>query len=272
MNRFQHKLWGYELSYPDNWVHKTTQDIEAFAAYLDSLKPNYEGAKLGHVFVRGEFNPHLQPIESLWNQHIAKLSVILGAKRLGSAPLKIGGGTGFEVEIVLPKKDKKRLWVGILSFNATVLHLMVLHLKENRGWFEPLASKIIASIHFMGQAEEIATDFIGLPIPPKYESTNPSKFLHDIKILENWLAFEGEEEIGALQNFYVRELPNFGWEILSFEPYPGSKDINFARFIIRKEDVTATLGILPFGEKYQVGKIVVKYEGKVKSEEDGVTR
>jgi hypothetical protein len=270
MNRFQHKLWGYELSYPDSWIYKKTQDIEAFAAYSDSLKPNYEGEKLGHVFVRGEFNPHLQPIESLWNQHIAKLSVILGAKRLGSAPLKIGGGTGFEVEIVLPKKDKKRLWVGILSFNATVLHLMVLHLKENRSWFEPLASKVVASIHFIKHAEGIETDSIGLPIPSEYKLTAPGKFLHDIKMLENWAAFDGEDEISALQNFYVRELPNYGWEIISFEPYPSTKDVNFARFIIRREGVTATLGILPFGDKYQTGKIVVKYEDKVKPENGGI--
>lgn len=263
MKRFQNKLWGYSLDYPDEWVHKSTQDIEAFAAYPDSLKPNYEGEKLGHLLIRGEFNPFLQPIESLWNQHVAKISVMLGAKRLGSAPLHIGGGSGFEVEIILPKRDKKRLWVGILSFNATVLHFMALHLKGNRSWFEPLASKIVSSVHFFGRADEIKTNFIGLPIPPAYEQADPGKLLSDIEEHKYWLAYEGDDGVGALQNFYVRELPNYGWKILSFEPYPDSKDVGFARFILRKEEQSVTLGILPFGDKFKTGKIVVKLEGKV---------
>ena len=262
MKPFQQKLWGYTLVYPDGWVHKSEQDIEAFAAYKDSLQPNYEGDNLGHLLIRGEFNPYLRPIESLWNQHIAKMSVMLGARKLGSAPLKIGEASGFEVEIVLPKRDKKRLWVGILSFNATILHLMVLHLKENRNWFEPFASKIVASIRFVPHTNGIITNSAGIPLPPNIIQVEAQNLVDHIQDPKQWEAYDGTNSIAALQNFFVRELPVYGWEITTFEPFPSPERNSFARFFIQKEKITATLAVIPEAgeQKEPRGKIVIKYD------------
>ena len=261
MTVFKHVLWGYELTYPDDWLHKKAFDVDAFAAYPESLDPGYEGEKLGHLLVRGEFNPQMQPVDDLWNRHIAKMSVMLNAKRLGSAPLQFGGGIGYEVEIVLPKKDKKRLWAGILTYRTTILHLMVLHLKENRTWFEPIASKVIASIRFFDRANEADLNQAGLPLPLDYAPTDPTAILPDIQDSANWQAYDGTGDIGALQNFYLRELDNYGWDVIEYSPFPASKEVNFARFHIHKEGTYAILGILPTDDKPPLGKIVIKYEG-----------
>lgn len=263
MTVFEHKLWGYELTYPDDWMHKAASDLEAFAPYSESLKPAYEGPRLGHLMVRGEFNPQMQPIDTLWNRHIAKLSVMLNAKKLGSAPLQFGGGTGYEVEIVLPKKDKKRLWVGILSYKTTILHLMVLHLKENRTWFEPLASKIVASIRFLEWVNDIEVNRLGIPLPPDYVPTDPLKLIPDISNPESWEGYDGSSDTGALQNFYLRELPVHGWDVIEYSPFPGSEEVNFARLRIHRDSTLATIGILPTEEKHPTGKIMIKYDRTV---------
>ena len=86
MTIFQHKLWGYELTYPDEWTHKSIQDTEGFAATPESLTPDYAGPKPEHLLVRGEWNGTRQPIETLWGQHVGKLAVMLGAKNVGATP------------------------------------------------------------------------------------------------------------------------------------------------------------------------------------------
>ena len=65
MSVFQHVLWGYELTYPDNWVHQTTGAVEAFAAISEALTPDYSGEYSGQILVRGEFNCARQPIGPL---------------------------------------------------------------------------------------------------------------------------------------------------------------------------------------------------------------
>ncbi|MBT6059861.1 MAG: hypothetical protein HOG55_01555, partial [Anaerolineae bacterium] len=51
-----------------------------------------------------------------------------------------------------------------------------------------------------------------------------------------------------------------GWGINEFIPFPNQVDVGFARLLIHKDNLIATLGILPFGDKEPLGKIVVKYE------------
>src|SRR5689334_410631 len=114
MTIFRNILWGYELKYPEHWTHQVMQDADAFVSVTEALDPYYEGADAGQILVRGEWNWERKPIEPLWNQHIGKLAGLMGAKEVGSAPWKLGQAAGLEAEIVLPKKDNRRLWTGIL--------------------------------------------------------------------------------------------------------------------------------------------------------------
>ena len=101
---FNNTLWGYRLTHPDNWVHKTFGDIEAYAAIMEAHSTEYTGPNAGHLALRCEFNHTGKSIDPLWNQYLAKLSIMMSAKKVGSAPLHLRGGIGFEAEVVLPKK------------------------------------------------------------------------------------------------------------------------------------------------------------------------
>ena len=258
MTTYQHPLWGYELDLPKGWVHQRMQETDGFASHTEALQPNYEGANLGHLLIRGEWNWSRQSLEPLWNQHITKLSVMMGAKKLGAAPWTLGVGQGFEAEILLPKKTNKRLWIGILAYDATILHFMVTHWKEEREQFEPVITKIIQSLRFVKQVENVNNNKGGCPVPPGYATTDPKDFLNDIEDSASWEAYDGQASVGALQAFYLRELPNNGWEIEEYVPYPAQTNLGFARFKIRKQDQTLMLGIMPIKEFFQTGKIVIK--------------
>ena len=260
MTIFQHKFWGYELTYPDNWTHKTDQDTEGFAASPEALKPDYQGSHAGQVLVRGEWNSEQQEIESLWGKHVGKLAIMMGAKNVGAAPWKMAGASGFEVEIVLPKQDKNRLWVGIISRGLTILHFMVVHRKEERDWFEPIATEIISSLNFIQRASGILQDSNGLPLPPGYTPVEPKEVIDDIANIDQWNAYDGNRGTGELQAFYLREAPNYGWEMDEFLPYPSSNtEINFARLSMHQGDQRLTVGILPFGEEQEDhAKLVVR--------------
>ncbi|MCJ7701717.1 MAG: hypothetical protein MUO62_09055 [Anaerolineales bacterium] len=257
---YQQPFWGYELDLPDSWVHQTIQDTEGFASIPEALQPEYEGPNLGHLLIRGEWNCSLQAIEPRWNQHLARLAIMLGAKNLGSAQWRMAGAIGFEAEIMLPTKTKKRLWVGILGKNTTILHFMVTHWMEERQWFEPLATEVISSLRFVDRAARINTDETGLPIPPGYQPTHPKTILPDIADLKPWRAYQGTASVGGLQAFYVREIPNHGWEVDEYVPYPSQVDLGFARLKLHKGNYQLTLGILPFGESPTTGVIVIKDE------------
>lgn len=260
---FQHLLWGFSLTYPDTWVHRTNADLDGFAETAAAF--DQAGAidhQAAHILVRGEFNGRNEPIAPLWNQHITKLSIMLGAKKLGSSPFSIGGANGFEVEIQLPKRQNRRLWAGILVRDKVILHFMVSHPRDERAVFEPQATKIIASLRFLKQIEGLDANTEGLPLPPNYIPVDPTTHIHDLSGRDNWKAYEGNSALNALQNFYYRELPHHGWEIREFIPYPNQVEISFARLRIHKDDLSATLGILPTVEKNPYGKIVVKYEQK----------
>jgi hypothetical protein len=245
MTVFQQILWGYEITYPDTWTHQTVQDSDAFVTTPDALDPHYQGEDAGQLLVRGEWNWAHQPIEPLWNQHIGMLAGMLGAKQVGSAPWKIGQATGLEAEIVLPKKDNRRLWTGILMRDFRVLHFMVTHPKEVREQFEPVATKIISSLNFPDRIQGIETSAEGLPLPPGYMSAEPKSILPDIPDPRQWRAYSGREGIGALQAFYLREIPTHNWRIVEYVPFPGEFDLGFARLQLQKDGRQVTLGIMP---------------------------
>jgi hypothetical protein len=258
---FQNALWGFELTYPDGWTQQTNGDIDGFAENAEAFE--HSGAvdeHAAHLLVRGEWNGQRKPIAPLWNQHITKLSVMLGAKQVGSSPFSMGGANGFEAEILLPKRQNRRLWAGILARDTIILHFMVLHPKEERASFEPQATQIISSLRFLKQVNGISVNEENLPLPPNYRSEDPVMLIPDIDTGESWKAYTGTSDLGALQAFYYRELPNHGWEISEFIPYPNQVNVEFARIRIHRNDLTATLGLLPTSGKKKLGLVAIKYE------------
>jgi len=246
MTIFRNILWGYELKYPEHWTHQVMQDADAFVSVTEALDPYYEGADAGQILVRGEWNWERKPIEPLWNQHIGKLAGLMGAKEVGSAPWKLGQAAGLEAEIVLPKKDNRRLWTGILMQDFRVLHFMVTHPKDVRESFEPAATKLISSLRFPNRILGIKASREGLPLPPKYAPADPKNILTDIPDPKNWRAYSGEAGIGALQAFYLREVPIHNWEMEEYVPFPSSSELGFARFQLRRDNRKIMLGLMPY--------------------------
>ncbi len=243
--QFQHILWGYELTYPDSWTHQAVEDADAFTAPMDTLNPDL-GAEPAQLVVRGEWNWQRQPIEPLWNRHIGMLAGMMGAKEVGSAPWKLGEAVGLEAEIVLPKKDNRRLWTGILMRDFRVLHFMVTHPKEMRAEFEPVATQVISSLRFPNRILGIKVSREGIPLPPEYEPVDPTTILADILDPENWRAYSGKAGIGALQAFYLREVPIHNWDMEEYVPFPSSSDLGFARLQLRRGDSKIMLGMMPY--------------------------
>lgn len=243
---FRHILWGYELTCPDNWIYQEVQDADGFAATPDALDPYSSGVDAGHLLVRGEWNWERKPIEPLWNQHIGMLAGMMGAKQVGSAPWKLGDAAGLEAEIVLPKKDNRRLWTGILMKDFRVLHFMVTHPKEVQDTFQPVATKLISSLRFPNRILGIRTNREGIPLPPGYEAVDPKSILADVSDPANWRAYSGKSGIGALQAFYIREAPIHNWDMEEYVPFPSSSDLGFARLQLRRSDLKLTLGMMPY--------------------------
>lgn len=258
---FQHVLWGYELTYPDNWVHQTSEAVESFAANAEALTQDYTGEQSGLILVRGGWNSTRQPIQPLWNQHIGMLASWLGARQVGSAPWHMGGANGIEAEIVLPQKDNRRLWTGILERGLVVLHFVVLHLKEERAVFEPLATQIISSLRFPAEVAGVLTSEEGLPLPPGYTPIQVETILEDIADPTLWRAYNGQSGVDGLQAFYLREASNYGWNVEEYIPFPSPADLGFARLSLMKDNQKITLGIMPYtieDKGYQPGRLVIK--------------
>ena len=243
MTVFQHTLWGYELTYPEQWMHESVQDADAFHNVLDS---DDEGLDFGQLVVRGEWNWERKPIKPFWDRHIGMMAGIIGAKEVGSAPWKLGNAVGLEAEIVLPKKDNQRLWMGILTHDFRVLHFMVTHPKETREVFEPVATKVISSLRFLYQISGIKTSREGIPLPPGYQAVDPKSVLADIADPQNWRAYSGAAGIGALQAFYIREVPLHNWDLEEYVPFPNDTEFGFARLQLRRRDLKITLGLMPY--------------------------
>lgn len=263
MALFQNVLWGYELVYPDDWVHHTQGAIETFAANLEALEADYTGPNSGQVMVRVEWNAAGQPIQPIWNNHIGMLAGWLGARKVGSAPWHMGGASGIEAEIVLATKDPRRLWTGILEHRLTLFHFMVLHLKEERASFEPIATALISSLRLILRAAALEVSDDGLPLPPGYTPVSPQDVIADITEPQRWSAYDGSSGIDALQAFYVREAPNFDWQVTEYIPYPAQNNLGFARFRLQRENTRLTLGILPLRETQDspiLGRLALKRE------------
>ena len=261
MALFQNPLWGFKLTYPNDWAQKSNAGMDGFAQ--DAHAFDQDGAvneQAAHMLVRGEFNGKRSPIAPLWNQHVTKLSIMLGAKKLGGSLFSMGGANGVEAEIQLPKRTNRRLWAGILARETVILHFMVSHKKTEKDSFEPKVTEIISSLRFLDGLKGLDTTEDNLPLPPNYLAVSADTLVPDAKNDDSWIAYDGQSDIAALQNFYYRELPQYGWEINEFIPFPNQVDVGFARLRIHKDNLIATLGILPFGDKEPLGKIVVKYE------------
>jgi hypothetical protein len=260
---FQHPLWGYELAYPEGWAHRTVGETEAFVADLDALGPDDAGAASGQILVRAELNYPPRLIEPVWNQHIAQVAGMLGARQVGSAPWRMAGATGIEAEIVLPKRENLRLWAGVLAHGYVILKFAVTHPKAQRSLVEPTATSIISSLKFLKTLDGLAFNDWGLPLPPGYQPAIPGEIIQGIADPQNWQAFDGQSGVDALQAFYLRELENAGWEILEYVPFPSLVELGFARMQVRKANYSVTLGILPFGTETVTasspGKLAFKF-------------
>lgn len=262
MKRFQHKLWGYELHYPDDWAHRSLPAYEAFAANPAALERGFEGAQPGHLLVSAEFNAGRKPVQPVWTHHLGMVAGMLGAKQVGSAPWHMGGGVGFEAEVRLPKKEQQRLWTGVLERGFTLLKFFVQHPLEDRGWFEEPVTGIIKSLRFPESVEGVEVNEAGIPIPPGYEPADPRAVIPDIEESANWLGYEGESSVGGLQAFYLREAQAAGWEMGEFVPFPAEPGLGFARLTLAKGEKEAVVGILPVGKETvganSTGTVVIK--------------
>jgi hypothetical protein len=247
MKKFVDALWGYELTYPEHWIHRTIGDTQGFSAIPDGLTPGYQGEKNGHLLVRAEWNGLLKPLEPLWNQHIGLSAGLLGAKKVGAAPWSMGGAHGMEAEIALPKTGQQRLWAGILGKGPIVLHFMVSHALEERAWFEPVVTQLITSLRFSTALGSRVSDREDFPIPSGYSACSPGEIISDIANPAQWQAYCGKSQVGALQAYYLRELPSCGWEIDNFEPFPGLTALGFARFQAHRGEDEIILGLMPYG-------------------------
>ncbi len=243
---FQQELWGYELTYSEDWVHRSLRGAEGFAARLEALEPAGEELPSGHLLVRAEWNGGRLPIEPLWQAHVGKVASMVGARRIGSAPWALAGAPGFEAEIVLPKKEQRRLWVGFLSRDTTLLEFMVAHPLDERPWFEPQVTTILKSLRFPERVEGVAIHESGVPLPQDCVEVDPTEVLKDISDPALWQVFESPHSIGGLQAFYQREASHYGWTIETFQPFPGNHDLGFARLRLRQGERLAALGLLPY--------------------------
>ena len=258
MKKFQHQLWGYQIDLPDNWNHKQFGQKDGFSEDPDAFLPDYQGKKLAQLLINGEWNSLQLPIVDLWQSHLGKTSLMMGAKNLGSAAWEMAGGQGFEVEIGLAKKSPHRLWAGILENGLLVLTILVLHLKENRDKIEPLISETITSLKYLERVDQVDQLPNGMPLPDSATPVDPLDIVTDIPDPENWQAFQGDFSTGALQAFYLRELPQFGWDITRYVPFPNPGELPFARILLEKDGQTYSLGLMPGAEGEKSSSIVLK--------------
>jgi hypothetical protein len=263
MIKFQQPLWGFELTYPDHWAHRSLPETEGFAASPQAFEMDAQEPGSGHILIRSDWNGTRQPVEQLWNQHIGQVAGMLLAKNVGSAAWKMGGASGYEAEIILPKRESRRLWAGMLNYGFVLMQFMVSHPIEDREWFEPAATEIIKSLRFPRAIDGINENDQGIPIPPDYQTTDPRSIIPDIKPGDRWSAYAGASSAGSLQAFYVREMLSRGWLPEEFVPFPGPADLGFARLNFIRPEESVTIGIMPDGlakiPSHTPARVVVRY-------------
>ena len=259
MQIYQNLLWGYKLQIPDDWKHTRQENADWFSPNRDNEETNYQG----HLIIAAEWIYPPRGIEQLWQKHILSTAGKVEAKNIGSAPWRIDKASGYEAEIVLPKRENKRLWTGILLYGPLLLNMVVAHHLKERNTFEPLISEILLSLEFPEHFPETVLNPIGVPLPPAYQLSDVKEILSDINEGDIWYAYQGKETIGSLQAFYARELTAAGWFIQEFVSFPEqAKDIGFCRIRIQKEEKNCILGLMPYGEEILTSKspanIVIK--------------
>lgn len=255
---YQQPLWGYEIDLPPGWNHQRFSGRDGFAADPEAFESGYMGDTLAQLLMQGEWNSLHKPADQLWNRHLGRTTTLLGAKKISTAPWEMAGAAGFEAEIVLPQKTRKRIWAGLLEKGELVLTFLVLHWKENRETMEPLLSEIISSLRLIHSAEGINHTPEGLPLPPGAQAVSPDQIIDDIQNPALWSAYQGPFPPGSLQAFYLRELPHSSWRVKEYIPFPNQIDIPFARIQLTKGREQLTLGLLPgSGEELEV-RIAIK--------------
>jgi hypothetical protein len=242
---FIQALWGFSVDYPAAWVHQSLPDGETLARAEDALAPRAEGPLAGHIIVSAEWNGVRREIGPIWTDHVARVASMLGARRVQSAPWRIGAAEGMEAEVVLPAKHPDRLWLGILSHELIVLKFLVSHPQACRAKFEPQATTVLRSLRFLEQVPRLPRHACGLPLPPRCTSLPASAILEDMVGPGSWEALATPHSMGALQAFYWREARAADWEVTSFQPYPGNHSLPFARVGLHKRGTAVALGILP---------------------------
>lgn len=262
MAEFQQMIWGYRLSYPDDWIHRSLHEVEGFAADPHALDPDAAGPGSGHLLIQAEWNGMRVPVEPLWESHIAKIAAMFGAARVGSARWTMGGGAGHEAEIVLPKKAEKRLWVGFLARGLVLLKIMVAHPLEDRPWFEPLVSEILKGLLFLDRAEGVPVHESGIPVPAGCREIDPAEVLSNLPEPSAWRVFETPHSFNGLHAFYTREAPAHGWQLELLESLPHEHGPGFSRMRLSKGDRVLALGLLPYrrepADPGWLGRIAIK--------------
>jgi hypothetical protein len=245
MTTFVQPLWGFSMDLPAGWVHRSLQNGDAFARIEDALDPGYVGPLGGHIMVHAEWNGLHRAVEPIWREHVARVATMLGAKQVRSAPWRIGPGEGLEAEIALPKKEANRLWLGVLSHDMIMLKLLVAHPLACRAEFEPQATDVLRSLSFLESVPDLPQHPCGLPLPPDCTPQPTTEILEELGSQGSWEVFGTPHSMGAVQGFFWREARAAGWEITSFQPYPGDHPLPFARVGLHKAGRAIALGILP---------------------------
>lgn len=246
MPTFVHPLWGYALEYPREWVWKDQGEVVAFAPHQQALDSIGSENPQGHFAIRPELNPYLRPIDPLWTEYITRVGIMKGAKKVGGARLKAGNLEGYEAELLMPAKQNRRLWIGLLAAGGIILHLMLTHDKEEQATFQSPVSRMVQSLRFVAHTEGVHTNEAGIPLPPHYAPAPVESVLADTTAEEGWEARTGQAPIAALQAFYLRELPQHGWEITAYYPFPNREaSIRFASFLIQRDATRAIVALLP---------------------------
>jgi hypothetical protein len=249
MTTFVQPLWGFSMDLPAGWVHRSLQNGDAFAQIEDAFDPGYAGPLGGHIMIHAEWNGLHRPVEPIWKEHVARVATMFGAKQVQSAPWRIGPAEGLEAEIALPKKEANRLWLGVLSHDMIMLKLLVAHPLARRAEFEPQATDVLRSLRFLESVPDLPQHPCGLPLPPDCTPQPTAEILEDLGSQGSWEVFGTPHSMGAVQAFFWREARAAGWEITSFQPYPGDHPLPFARVGLHKAGGAIALGILPHRQR-----------------------
>lgn len=264
MTEFLESTWGYSFQIPDHWLERNKKGVRwFFPNRFASQKPSMEMSQ-GYLIVRPDWIFDRQDIEVLWQRHVGTTAGMVGAKNVGSAPLRIREAQGLEADIILPKKENKRLWLAILRQGPIVMNMVVEHHLKDRDWFEPEVSAVIASLRFVEHINGLQTGKNSFPLPDEYRPIDPRRVIADIPDPSQWHGYTGPLTIGGLQAFYFRECAQFGWNIKGYTPFPSKEsDLGIARFQLEKEGKLCTLGIVPAAaitqDLYMPAHIILKW-------------